>query len=142
MATRSIVAEPYKDGWRGRYVHWDGSPQTRLPILQRIVIRDGVKKARKTLIHNRISWSSLCDTQKGLGEYDDPSRVSAVDGYGVVHTDILPKEFGNWMFHDYDKEFAWAQYLYILDDEAVIVCEWDVKCWKVLSVEPYLPVKV
>ena len=135
MATRSIVAEPSGNGWYGRYVHWDGAPETRLPILQRMVARDGVTRVREVLLHENTSWSSLCDTQAELDENDDADRMKAVENYGVAHID-LPSD-DEWHFTQDSPEYAWAQYLYILADENIVVCKWDETCWKPISVEPY-----
>lgn len=135
MATRSIVAEPRGNDWYGRYVHWDGAPETRLPILQRMVSRDGVTRVREVLLHENTSWSSLCDTQTQLGEYDDEERMTCVANYGVAHTD-LPSD-DEWEFTKESPEFAWAEYLYILGDESIVVCQWDETCWQPISVEPH-----
>lgn len=135
MATRSIVAKPHGNGWYGRYVHWDGAPETRLPILQRMVARDGVARVREVLLHENTSWSSLCDTQTELDENDDADRMKAVANYGVAHTD-LPSD-DEWEFTQENPEFAWSEYLYILADDSIVVCKWDETCWKPLSVEPY-----
>ena len=140
MATRSIVAEPYGDGWNGRYVHWDGSPSTRVAQLQLLISKYGVEEVRDTIIREHFSWSSLNTATKGLGEHDDKSRFAFVDGYGIAHTDIALSEADNWLFRHTDKDFAGSEYIYILGDKAIIVCEWDyeAKTWQPLSVEPFI----
>jgi hypothetical protein len=139
MATRSIVAEPYGDGWNGRYVHWDGHPQTRLTQLQLLVAKYGVEEVRDTIIREHFSWSSIDTATKGLSAHDDKSRFAFVEGYGIAHTDIDLSEADNWLFRHTDKDFAGTEYLYILADKAIIVCEYDYseKQWKPISVEAY-----
>ena len=36
MGTRSAIAEPHGESWRGKYVHWDGYPTARGPELFRL----------------------------------------------------------------------------------------------------------
>jgi hypothetical protein len=139
MATRSIVAEPYGDGWNGRYVHWDGNPTTRTTELQLLVAKHGVEEVRDTIIREHFSWSSLNTATEGLSEHDDKSRFTFVEGYGIAHSDIDLSEADNWLFRHTDKDFAGAEYLFILGDKAIIVCEWEYETnvWKPLSVEAY-----
>lgn len=113
MSTRCIIAEPYGDGWRGRYSHWDGSPETKVPQLIALVKRDGVEQVRQVLLHDHYSWSHInpdytkCETQ-----------WESVEGYGEAHNDGQE----HW-FTQSDGEFGWAEYLYILADGMIIVCQ-------------------
>lgn len=153
MATRSIVAEPYGDGWRGRYVHWDGSPNTRVLQLQLLVARDGVEMVRDTIVHKHLSWSTInpaesSQKEKPLEEWrtewrtEDEPRFALVEGYGIVHNDIEQSEADKWMFSCTDLDFAWAEYLYILGDSTIIVCEYVNEQWQPLSVERYTTLKL
>ena len=139
MSTRSIVAEPYGDGWNGRYIHWDGNPKTRVTQLQLLVAKYGVEGVRDTIIREHYSWSSLNTATEGLSDHDDKSRFAFVDGYGIAHTDISLSEADDWLFRHTDKDFAGSDYLYILGNKAIIVCEYDneLQTWQPLSVEPY-----
>jgi len=112
MATRCIIAEPYGDGWRGRYSHWDGYPDAKVPQLLTLVKRDGVETVRKVLLHDNYSWSAI-----------DPDCVldtgnKVVAGYGVAHNDLddVPE-----FFTQSDTDFAWTEFLYILGDASVLV---------------------
>lgn len=110
MATRCIVAEPYGDGWRGRYSHWDGYPSVKLPQLSKLVLRDGVETVRKTLLHDNLSWSVI-DPDYETRE----TEWKVVEGYGEAHSDIKSVKW----FTQNDHEFAWAEYVYVLGDRAI-----------------------
>lgn len=118
MATRCIIAEPYGDGWRGRYSHWDGAPHTKLPQLFTLVKRDGIETVRKVLLHDNYSWSSIDPdaVAKPDGDY-----WTVVAGYGEVHDDLDEKLALADFFTQADTQFAWAEYLYILGDASVLV---------------------
>ena len=141
MATRSIVAEPYGDGWNGRYVHWDGSPNTRVLQLQLLVAEHGVEEVRDTIIREHLSWSSI-DTNATSIDADDLPRFVAVNGYGIAHSDIDLSEADKWLFRHTDTEFAGSEYLYILADKCIIVCEYVNEQWQPLSVEHYTTLKL
>jgi len=115
MSTRSIIAEPHGDGWRGRYCHWDGSPVSKLPELTALVLRDGVDEVRTALLHNRLSWSSI-DPNAQNGVHYGRDDLGYVKGYGFAHTDM---EANEPFFTQSDTEFAWAEYLYILGEKAI-----------------------
>lgn len=118
MATRCIVAEPYGDnGWRGRYVHWDGHPSTKIPQLTKLVRRDGIKKVRKTLLHDNYSWSFINPLYK-----KQLSELKTVEGYGEAYK----KSKSEW-FTQRDTMFAWAEYVYVLDNQAIFVWRIDGK---------------
>ena len=110
MATRSIIAEPFGDGWRGRYSHWDGYPTVKIPQLKELVIRDGVEKVRQTLLHDNLSWSVI-DPNYETRE----TEWKVVEGYGEAHNDIKSVKW----FTQSDTEFAWAEYVYVLGDKAI-----------------------
>lgn len=117
MATRCIIAEPYGDGWRGRYSHWDGYPNAKLPELFALVNRDGVETVRKVLLHDNYSWSSI-DPDCVLDGKERSTNWNVVAGYGEAHNDLEePSDF----FTQSDTDFAWAEFLYILGDASVLV---------------------
>jgi len=115
MSTRCIIAEPHGDGWRGRYSHWDGYPDSKLPDLTTLVLRDGVEKVRAVLLHLNHSWSSI-DPDAEYGVHYGRDDLGYVKGYGFAHTDMERNEA---FFTQSDKDFAWAEYLYILGDKAI-----------------------
>ncbi len=108
MATRSIIAEVSEKGWQGRYCHWDGHPGTKVDQLLLLVARDGLQTVTKTIIHDNYSWSSI----DPFTEQKDSEQWKFVEGYGYAHNDLAENE--RYMFTEADKEFAWAEYLYVL----------------------------
>lgn len=126
MATRSIIAEPYGDGWRGRYCHWDGYPSAKSQELMYLVARDGVDKVRQVLLHDYQSWSHLdpftLDSTKPSGVFveETEGRFALVNGYGSAHTDL--KEDEPFYTHEHP-HLGWACFLYILGDKSLFVSE-------------------
>lgn len=112
MSTRSIIAEPYGDGWRGRYCHWDGHPKTKVPQFVELVLRDGVETVRSVIIHKHYSWSQINPAYKP----DPTTQFEIVDGYGEAHNDGEV----HWFTH-LETELAWAEYVYILGDKELFV---------------------
>lgn len=87
MGTRSVVAEPQGDAWRGRYVHWDGYPSGVGHAVLDIVRQHGVDTATRVLVTDHYGWSSVNGQDKqelGLGYTD--GRFQAVPGYGIAYT--------------------------------------------------------
>jgi len=120
MATRCIIAEPYGDGWRGRYSHWDGYPDAKVPELLTLVKRDGVETVRKVLLHDNYSWSSI-DPDCVLDPYIKGERYTGwniVAGYGEAHNDL---DSAPDFFTSHDTDFGWAEFLYVLGDASVFV---------------------
>lgn len=122
MATRGIIAVARAgDGaWRGRYAHWDNYPERIVPVLGRLVERDGATKVVETLINNNQSWSVVDDKQ----ELDDPllgnDTDSVILGYGRIHTDLEPNDPSSWFTED-DIELAWASYVYVIHHSGIEV---------------------
>lgn len=140
MATRSIIAVPTKSGWKGRYCHWDGYPDAKVTELLLLSSRDGLEKARKTLMAH--SWSALIPSQTELDEKraDYEKEFVIVDGYGIAYND-KPHSFTNK-----SKSFAWAEYLYVLGDNDLSVYQavntGDTTLWKPVKKHNYLRTKV
>lgn len=91
MSTHSTVGR-YEDQF-GRYVHFDGYPDTAGVKLINLIRRDGVDNALSVLIdEHKYGWSSIDPDNSGsftaeelsIG-YDD-GRFEAVEGYGVAYT--------------------------------------------------------
>lgn len=84
MSTRSVVGTIEPDGsFRGRYVHWDGSPSTRGPVLAAALeMFDGDLDALLTeLIDNVGGWSTISPKDGVLGKpYDDEYWYTGVLG--------------------------------------------------------------
>lgn len=122
MATRGIIAVQRASGWRGRYVHWDNYPERIVPIIGRLVERDGATQVVTTLINDNQSWSVLDDAQKPYSEEDKEMAYAegAIEGYGVIHTDMTPNDPSAWFTED-DTELAWAEWVYVIRDFGVEV---------------------
>jgi hypothetical protein len=137
MATRSIIAVPHKGGWRGRYCHWDGYPDAKVPDLLLLVRRDGLEQARKNLMKN--AWSSIYASKTKLAEmwHGNADDFSLVDGYGIAYKEDKPH-----LFTDKSKNFGWAQFLYLLADDKLCVYEaqvvGDKTTWKLVKKHKYL----
>lgn len=148
MATRSVVGT-YTDGgkhWRGRYVHWDGYPEGRLPVLSAMIDRDGALKTLQTIMRYR-GWSNLdpdmaWDHQLERG-YDD-GRFEVVAGYGIAYTEKQGVENR----YETDRNVnSGCEYAYIIDlvERCIDVYEyvWDEKAWRFMRSVPtdgaYIP---
>jgi len=129
MATRCIIAEPYGDGWRGRYSHWDGYPDAKVPQLLTLVKRDGVETVRKVLLHDNYSWSSISpdcvvdpsitgEKYTGWNVGEKYTGWNVVAGYGEAHNDL---DSAPDFFTQRNTDFAWAEFLYVLGDASVFV---------------------
>lgn len=115
MGTRSVVAIPTAEGWRGRYIHWDGYPQGVGESLLLIVKRDGLDLAVKVLTEHHFGWSSVDDDAKDA--HEDASRFRFVPGYGTAYSAAEQKD--RWVTFDGDN---WGtEYAYVLTSEAIIV---------------------
>lgn len=101
MGTRSIIAEPYGDGWRGRYCHWDGYPEHNGRELLALVQVHGVEKVRQVLIHDHVSWSSIDSTS---------------ETFGTPHTDMDDDE-PFWC----EVDGVMIEWLYVLGDTSLFV---------------------
>lgn len=86
MSTNSAIAVRNENGQvKGRSVHWDGSDVG--DAVRRIIARDGVEKAVRTLIFDHYGWSSVDgEDEQTLGKFYDDGRFVAVPGYGIAYT--------------------------------------------------------
>jgi len=115
MGTSSCIAIPLDNGFKGRYVHWDGYPTAMAASLNAIVRRDGVELTRTVLIVNHYSWSSV-DSDQAEKEPSFPERFAIVPGYGECHTDVAAND---WILsQDPAGDIEWA---YILNDDRISV---------------------
>lgn len=105
MSTRSVIAVPTDNDWKGRYVHWDGYPSHMGAQLTAIIQRDGYEKAVKVLTEDHKSWSGISTE----GSYDEFGGI-AVPGYGAAHNDI-PEGDDPWI---YPGNQDWTEYVYLL----------------------------
>jgi hypothetical protein len=119
MSTRSIVAVPFGDSWRGRYCHSDGYPTHQGAKLWHLVKERGLDVVRKVLTEEHPGWSCISPDKTETGWNDE--RFILVPGWGVAYTDSADDE---WLtpFDTWDTEWV-----YILADDAthVGVCSFD-----------------
>ena len=113
MGTRSIIAVPTDDSWKGRYVHWDGYPANMGKELTAIIQRDGYETAVKVLTQDHKSWSGINSNPI------DPQGHTLVPGYGVAHADI-PADDDPWILPG-DED--WTEWVYLLLPFGIAVYE-------------------
>lgn len=124
MGTRAVVAVPHGTSWRGRYVHWDGSPDSLGLNLWRLIARDGLPRVAQVVTVEHHGWSTL-DGQEAqeLDDTRDPERFLPVPGYGVAYS---PAEVGpeEWIGPD-DLSAVWAEWVYVLTPDGVMTLAVD-----------------
>lgn len=131
MGTRSIVYARTESGIKGVYVHWDGYPEGRLPVLSALIGRDGVSKVVCTLLGRPSGWSHLSPQYDSLRSFEQDGRFEAVPGYGVQYTDTeFPDPFndgtmmrqGNESYSDTSPEsrHLWIEWLYVIEQDGSI----------------------
>lgn len=122
MGTRSTVAVPEGDSWRGRYVHWDGYPSGVGGALQHIraeLYPDDLDGMVKMLTVDHWYWSTL----DGAGQLsdidkDDPRWVPVPDvGVAGNEQQASPDE---WVKPEDDYGCEWA---YVLTPAGIVVFE-------------------
>jgi hypothetical protein len=63
MGTRAVIAEPFGDGWRGRYHHWDGYPsglgRTLWQLQRDATLGDAAAMRRYLITDERVGWSTI-----------------------------------------------------------------------------------
>ena len=119
MSTRSYVGNAATG--RVVYVHFDGYPEARLPILSRLIERDGAEEVVKTLMSARTGgWSFLGDDydhlDNQLGERGIP-----VSGYGLSYGDGAQREpvyIGDGLS---ENDQIWIEYVYLIHPETGII---------------------
>lgn len=123
MSTRSVVATPAGDGWRGRYVHCDGYPSARLPELLDLVARDGVEKVADVLTRENYGWSYLSADQGPEIEHDmyKDGRFIAVPGYGLAYTESQAGE--GYEHTDTETDPLFIEWVYVLGPKGITVLE-------------------
>ena len=120
MSTRSCVAIPQGDGWKGRYVHSDGYPSHMLPTLMDLVQRKGLDRTIDVLINWNGGWSFV-GTYEGITNYLGEDRAHFVSDYGLAYT---KKEcsLDQWITSE-DNDALFIEYVYILGPKSITVLE-------------------
>ncbi len=137
MSTRSVIAKPTEDGgWIGRYVHFDGYPEAKVPDYLRLVNEKGVERCFDTLINFNAGWSSI-DQNPTLSEWNGDGRFKTVSNYGVAYTTKVVPMPGNptyrqasmddWITNEDDD--TWCEWAYVLYPDFLDVWEHHGEGW-------------
>ena len=104
MSTRALIG--YHEDGVGRYVHFDGSPDSLGVQLATIIERDGYNDALEQLLDRaRNGWSYIDSEQND--EKSEP-RFTIVPGYGRRYND---DDGDDWLkFSDGDTEWSYEFY--------------------------------
>lgn len=117
MSTRSIVGGLTDGGTYAVYVHNDGYPDGRLPVLEALIKRDGANKVLATLLSGREGgWSYLDDTTGADGRTPGHGRI--VEGYGCAYNDApdaTPLRFPE----EYNDD-SWIEWVYLISETGTI----------------------
>ena|SRR6478609_4280553 len=130
MGTRSIVAARTESGIKGVYVHWDGYPEGRLPVLRAMIERDGVSKVVRTIIGKPNGWSHLSNEMGDeLESMHSDGRFIAVPGYGVQYADYpIQGDQNYWEPKDHTESEVFIEYIYIINEDGSV--DWADACGK------------
>jgi len=120
MSTRSCVAIPQGDGWKGRYVHWDGYPEHMVPTLLDLISRKGVDRVRDVLINWNPGWSFIGQDENMTNNLG-PDRAHFVSDYGLAYT-RREQPMDSWIT-DQDSDALWIEYVYIIGPKSLTVLE-------------------
>lgn len=101
MSTRSIVAVPHGDSWRGRYIHSDGYPTARAAQLWALVQRDGLETCRRVLTEEHYGWSSLDPDEPSIEGVQVPATSEEAWKFEYGSPEYVAYQFGpNGMYGD------------------------------------------
>lgn len=120
MSTRSVVAIPQGDGWKGRYVHFDGYPDHMLPTLLSLIDRKGVDRVIDVLINWNPGWSFL-GVDEGSRNMLGEDRAHFVSDYGLAYT-RQEQSMDEWYTHD-NASPLFIEFVYILGPKSITVLE-------------------
>lgn len=140
MSTRSVVATGTVEGWKGRYVHFDGYPTGVGESVRQIVPRDGVETTVWNLIHDNYGWSSVdAEFGKELDEFLRDGRFVRVDGYGVAYTTEQGQSSPDDWQTDSNADPLWIEWVYLIQDEGIVVLKGDYenKCFREVGTVKY-----
>jgi hypothetical protein len=141
MSTRSLVGGLTDSGTYVVYVHSDGYPEGRLPVLEAIIKRDGPAKALVNILSARAGgWSYLEEDTPPTAKDHLDGRGRVVEGYGLQYNDA-PEATPLRFPEEYDVQ-TWIEYVYLIPevgpiryaaaDRSTPPEEWD---WKEHHVE-------
>lgn len=102
------------------YVHFDGYPDGRLPVLDAMIKRDGAPKVLATLLMARSGgWSLLNQDQKLDGRNSLGDRGNVVEGYGIKYDDAP-----DWTPQRFPEEYevkSDVEYVYLIPEVGPIL---------------------
>jgi hypothetical protein len=119
MSTRSCVAIPQGDGWKGRYVHSDGYPEHMVPTLLNLIRRKGVERVQNVLVNWNPGWSYL-DATDGIN-YLGEGRAHFVSDYGLAYS-RSEQSMDSWI-DDQNPDALFIEYVYIIGPKSLTVLE-------------------
>ena len=117
MSTRSIVAAQTEKGLVGVYVHFDGYPEGRLPVLEALIKRDGVETVVATLLEGQ-DWSSLDNEPEPPGEFDGGKTF--VPGYGLCYSSKYGSDRSPYWTPDQGYDWMGTEYIYFIHPDGSI----------------------
>jgi hypothetical protein len=120
MSTRSCVAIPQGDGWKGRYVHSDGYPEHMVPTLLDLIARKGVDRVRDVLINWNPGWSFI-GSYEGITNYLGNDRAHFISDYGLAYSK-KEQPMDSWITSE-DNDALFIEFVYILGPKSLIVME-------------------
>jgi hypothetical protein len=135
MSTRSVIAKPTETGWIGRYVHFDGYPEAKVPDYLRLVHEKGVERCIDILVNFNAGWSSI-DQNPSLGMGYDDGRFKTVSNYGVAYTtktiDFHGQPYTQASMDDWitnEDNDTWCEWAYVLYPDFLEVWEHHGSGW-------------
>lgn len=127
MSTRSVIAIPVGDSWKGRYHHSDGYPSGVGCTLFNLVRERGLEWTRKTLTKDHSGWSSINSADFDLppGFSNKPYGKDAAGNFARL--DFRPhcychgdrKERGWWITREGDD--SGTEWAYVLGALALVI---------------------
>ena len=120
MSTRSCVAIPQGDGWKGRYVHSDGYPEHMVPTLLDLVKRKGVKRVTDVLINWNGGWSFV-GQYPGMTNCLGEDRAHFVSDYGLAYS-RKEQPMDSWITSE-NPDPVFIEFVYILGPRSITVLE-------------------
>jgi hypothetical protein len=126
MGTRSCVAIAEGDGFRGKYVHWDGYPTYMGKTLHTLVNERGLDEVQRVMVHESAGFSCLDPRKTELDDYEGDGRFMVVPGFGIGYNpDSEQGDVDDWItpFHnDESKRDSWGTaWAYVLSDGGLVV---------------------
>jgi len=125
MATRSIVAAHTEKGVRGVYVHWDGYPEGRVPVLKHLIARDGVGKVVATILGQPHGWSHLDPeiVESQAPGINGADRFLTIPGYGVQYLPYPIQGNENYWTPTDGSDWMGIEYVYLITESGEVEYE-------------------